>query len=81
MCIFLDWHRLAGERGFVSGQTVTLQKACVGRDTSSCLKKNEIARNNILYGQLRILPIATNNGSRFVEGTESGDGFFWPGTR
>ena len=78
MCIFLDGHRLAGERGFVSGQAVTLQQACVGRDTLSCLKKDEIAGNNILHVDLHILPMATNNGSRFVEGTESGDGFFGP---
>ena len=45
VCIFLDGHRLAGERGFVSGQAVTLQQACVGRDTLSCLKKDEIAGN------------------------------------
>ncbi len=78
MRLFLDGQRLAGERGFVSRQAVTFQQACVGRDPSSCLEQDEIAGDNLLNRDFRVLSLATDKCGRLGEVTQSGDGFFGP---
>src|SRR6266571_4204940 len=47
----LESYSLAADEASLSGESVPVEKdahqqACIGRDTSSCLKKNEIAGNN-----------------------------------